>query len=301
MTPSQPGSQPTSVVDPQAYYRALERAAPVYDDAALLAHEVRGRMLERLELMRVDPARILVVDGRAGADQRALRRALPRAETVLLDPSPAMVRQARRRRIWRRRQRFAVAWASALPLPSGSAGLLWSNLGLPWVTDLDRCLREIHRVLAAEGLLLFSSLGPDTLAELREAWIRVIGREPAWPPYLDMHDVGDALSRAGLEGVVMENEVLTVTYPDLPSLLRDLRRTGTGALLADRRRGLLTPRRLRALEEALPREEGRIPARFEVVYGHAWRPSTAAVGADHGGTARIGIDQIGRASGAGAG
>ncbi len=301
MASSQPGSQPTSVVDPQAYYRALERAATVYDDAALLAHEVRARMLERLELMRVDPARILVVDGRAGADQRALRRAFPRAETVLLDPSPAMVREARRRRIWRPRQRFAAGWGSALPLPSGSAGLLWSNLGLPWATELDRYLREFHRVLAAEGLLLFSSLGPDTLCELREAWVRVTGQELAWPPYLDMHDVGDALSRAGLEGVVMENEILTVTYTGLPSLLRDLRRTGTGALLADRPRGLLTPRRLRAWEDALPREEGRIPARFEVVYGHAWRPGTAAVGTDTSGTARIGIDQIGRAAGGGAG
>lgn len=290
------------MVDPKAYYRALERAAPDYEAAAVLAHEVGSRLLERLELMRVDPGRILVVDGRSGSDQRALRRHFPRAETVLFDPSPAMVGEARRHRMWRPRQRFAAAWASALPLPASSAGLLWSNLGFPWVADLDRCLRECHRVLASEGLLLFSSLGPDTLAELREALIRILGQEPAWPPYLDMHDVGDGLSRAGLEGVVMENEVLTVTYPDLPSLLWDLRRTGTGAVLRERPRGLLTPRRLRALEEVLPREEdGRIVARFEVVYGHAWRPSTAAVGADPGGTARIGIDQIGRGSGVGAG
>ncbi|HKJ71226.1 MAG TPA: methyltransferase domain-containing protein [Gammaproteobacteria bacterium] len=283
-------------VDPRALRRALARAAPAFDRTALLAHEVEGRLLERLDLMQADPDRVLVADARAGASGRALARRFPRAGKFLTDPSPAMLAEARRRRPWRSRQHFCAAWSDALPFRSGLFGLAWSNLGLQWANDLDRVLREQHRVLGPEGLLLFSSLGPDTLAELRAALPAAFRRPPEMPVFIDMHDVGDALSRAGFEGVVMENEVITVTYPDLRSLLADARSTASGALLADRPRGLLTPRRLAALEAALPREDGRIPARFEVVYGHAWRPASGAVAADPSGTARIGVDQIGRAS-----
>lgn len=290
-------AEPMLAVDPAALRRALRRAAPTFDRAALLAHEVEGRLLERLQLMRVDPARILVVDARGGAGGRALSKRFPKAEKVQVDPAPAMVRQARKRRGWHRRQRFCAAWSGALPFPAGTFDLVWSNLGLPWANDLDAVLGELHRVLAPEGLVLFSSLGPDTLAELRAALPAGYSRAPDMPVFLDMHDVGDALSRAGFEGVVMENETLTVTYPDLRTLLADGRATASGALLANRPRGLLTPRRLAALEAALPREDGLLPARFEVVYGHAWRPERAGVAADASGTARIGLDQIGRASG----
>lgn len=285
----------TSEVDPKAYYQALERAAPTYEATAILAHEVRARMLDRLELMQVAPERLLTTDGRTGADLRALARRYPKAEKFLIDPSPAMVGEAQRRRGWQRRQHFCAAWDLALPLPPGSVGLLWSNLGLQWAGGLSHSLKSFYRVLSPEGLLLFSSLGPDTLAELRQALPQVFERAPAMPAFLDMHDVGDALSKAGFEGVVMENEVLTIPYPDLRTLLGDLRRTAHGALLADRPRGLITPRRLRALGDALPREAGQIPARFEVIYGHGWHPETEAVVPDPSGTARIGIDQIGRA------
>jgi malonyl-CoA O-methyltransferase len=294
MSQSEPAEAAGPRVDPRALLRALARAAPTYDDTALLAHEVEGRLLERLDLMQTDPARLLVSDARAGAAGRALARRFPKAGKYLTDPSAPMLAQARRRRGWRRRQHFCAAWSQALPFAAGTFDLWWSNLGLQWANDLDRVLREAHRVLAPDGLLLFASLGPDTLAELRAALPAAYRRPPPMPLFIDMHDVGDALSRAGFEGVVMENEVITVTYPDLRTLLADARATASGAVLADRPRGLLTPNRLAELEAALPREAGRLPARFEVVYGHAWRPASGAVATDASGTARIGIDQIGR-------
>lgn len=251
-------------------------------------------MLDRLGLMQVEPERILAADGRSGGGMRALARRFPKARKYLSDPSPAMAREARRSRGWQRRQHFLAAWSSGLPLPSDSIGLLWSNLGLQWATDLDRVLRELHRVMVPEGLLLFSSLGPDTLSDLREALPRVYRRAPSMPLFIDMHDVGDALTRAGFDGVVMESETLDITYGDVWTLLGDLRCTGGGALLSDRPRGLTTPRHLRRLEQELPRAEGRIVARFEVVYGHAWRPEGLGKAPDPTGTARIGIEEIGR-------
>ncbi|MEF8794089.1 methyltransferase domain-containing protein [Thiohalorhabdus sp.] len=281
-------------VDSRALLRALARAAGTFDDTAILAHEVEARLLERLDLMQMDPARILVSDARAGSGGRTLARRFPKAGKYATDPSPLMLTEARRRRGWRSRQHFSAAWSRSLPFPAGSFELAWSNLGLQWANDLDGVLREAHRVVAPDGLLMFASLGPDTLAELRAALPVAFDRVPEMPVFIDMHDVGDALSRAGFEGVVMENEIITMTYPDLRTLLADARATASGALLTDRPRGLMTSERLAALEKALPRERGRIPARFEVVYGHAWRPASGAVAADTSGTARIGVDQIGR-------
>ncbi|HKL77704.1 MAG TPA: methyltransferase domain-containing protein, partial [Gammaproteobacteria bacterium] len=208
-----PNSLPGGGVDPAAQRRALDRAAASYDAAALLAHEVGARMRERLDLMQVQPERLLVADARAGADARALGEPFPKARRVLVDPSPAMLRQARKQRRWRSRQQFCAAHTAALPFPAHHFGMVWSNLGLQWANDLDAALGEFQRVLAPEGLLMFSSLGPDTLAELRSALHTVFGENaPALPLFLDMHDVGDALTRAGFEGVVMENETITVTY-----------------------------------------------------------------------------------------
>jgi malonyl-CoA O-methyltransferase len=293
-------SLPGGGLDPVAQRRALDRAAATYDEAAVLAHEVADRLLERFSVMQVRPERLLVADARSGADARALKGPLPKTRKTLVDPSPAMLRQARRRRGWRSRQAFCAARTPALPFPAGTFGMAWSNLGLPWVDDLDAALAELHRVVEPGGLLLFSSLGPDTLAELRTALGEVFGEAaPELPLFLDMHDVGDALTRAGFEGVVMENETLTLTYPDLEALLREARATASGALLRQRRRGLLTPRQWRALEAALPREAGRLPARFEVVYAHAWRGERPGTPADAGGTARISPDQIGRAGSSG--
>ncbi len=287
-------SPPFGDLDPAAFRRGLDRAAGTFDQAALLAHEVEGRLLERLAVMRVEPSRLLVADARTGSEDRGLARRFPKAARFLTDPSVAMLREARRG--WSRRRHVCAAWSSALPFPRGAFDLVWSNLGLQWAMDPEPTLREIHRVLGPEGLLLFASLGPDTLAELREALPAAYREPPSLPVFLDMHDVGDVLTRAGFDGVVMEAETITVTYPDLRTLLEDARATGSGAALRDRARGLLTPRRWRALEAALPREEGRIPARFEVVFGHAWRPERAGAAADQGGVARIGVDQIGRRS-----
>ena len=293
--PTHPAPPREGGLDPAAFRHALDRAALSFDRAALLAHEVEARLLDRLADMRVQPARLLAADARTGGGDRALARRFPKAERFLTDPSAVMLRQARRR--WARRRHLCAAWSAALPFPEAAFDLVWSNLGLQWAGDPEPVVREVHRVLAPEGLFLFTSLGPDTLAELRSALPAGYRAPPSLPVFLDMHDVGDALTRAGFTGVVMEAETITVTYPDLRSLLEDARATGSGAVLRDRARGLLTPRRLRALEEALPREEGRLPARFEVVYGHAWRAEGPGAAADASGVARIGVDQIGRRAG----
>jgi malonyl-CoA O-methyltransferase len=150
-----------------------------------------------------------------------------------------------------------------LPLAEGSIDLVWSNLALHWLSDPLPAFTEFRRVLAAKGLVMFSTLGPDTLKELRRA-----AGERRVHRFIDMHDLGDMLLAAGLAAPVMDMEMLTLEYADADALLADLRGSGQTSARADRPRGLCG----RGFAERLRRALGDKPRlSFELVYGHAWR------------------------------
>ncbi len=197
---------------------------------------------------------------------------------LALDIAPAMLGAARGQKTgWRRRLPFVRCRESyvcgdleALPLKSGSIDMLWSNLALQWCNDLDATFAGMHRALAPDGLLMFSTFGPDTLKELRLAFGELDGY-PHVSRFPDMHDIGDALVCAGFSAPVMDMDMLTLTYDDLAALMRDLKAIGAHNAAAGRRQGMMGKggwRRLQALYETF-RRDGKLPATYEGVYGHA--------------------------------
>ena len=253
--------------------RAFQRAAPGYDAAAVLQRQVGERLLERLELTTLAPDRILDIGCATGQPTLDLRKRYRDAKLLGVDIAEAMLKLARRRQPWLRPARFVCAEASALPFSQASFDLLYANLVLQWCDDLDATLLEWRRLLKPHSLLLFSTLGPDTLKELRTAWSAVDGFNHV-NRFLDMHDVGDAIIRAGFVEPVMDVEHVTLTYDDVFGLMRDLKRIGAHNVTAGRSRGLTGRRRLDALSRAYERwrRDGRLPATYEVVYGTAWTP-----------------------------
>lgn len=254
---------------------AFNRAAATYADRAVLQDAVAERLVERMDLFRIDPGVILDVGCGSGSGLRRLRRRYPRARIVGLDLALEMLREARRG--WRRiraRESYLCGDAESLPLADASIDLVFSSMVLQWCPSLEAAFGEFRRVLRPEGLLLFSTLGPDTLTELRQSWAAV-DRATHVNAFLDMHDVGDALVRAGLGGPVMDMERLTMTYPDPCAVMRDLKAIGAHNLNRGRPAHLTGKSRLRRVIEHYERwrRDGVIPATFEVVYGHAWSPS----------------------------
>jgi len=266
-------------LDRAAARRWFERAAPGADDP--VAREVERRMAARLALVRHVPGRIVDVGCGEGASVGPLRARYPDAEVVCADFAGALLARARRAPSLAARVRAAFgasrarvvrADMDALPLATGACGLVWSNLALAWSPDPAATLREWHRVLEVGGLLMFTSYGPDTLKELRSAFAAA-DAAPHVHPFVDMHDLGDALVASGFADPVMDIDLLTVTYARLEDLCRDLRATGQRNAHARRRRSLGgTARwaRMRAAYATLARD-GRVPATFEIVYGHAWK------------------------------
>lgn len=276
-------------LDRELIRRRFARAAATSGEAAVLAREVARRMDERLDYIRIEPRRILDAGCGDGADLERLGQRYPAAQRVGVDFAlPMLARVATNRsgilgRLLRRHPPpplLACADACALPLGHASVSLAWSNLMLNWLTDPAPALAEFHRVLEVGGLLMFSTLGPDTLRELRAALPDRCGERVH--RFIDMHDIGDALIKAGFSDPVMDMEVLTLTYATVDELLRDLRLSGCANASTARPRGLAGKAGWHAARAALEglRQDGRLPITIEVVQGHAWKaaPKTIADG-----------------------
>ncbi len=267
------------VLDKHAVRRSFDRAAGTYDAAAVLQHEVCRRSLERLDFIRHTPARILDAGSGTGNAWRGLTARYPGARLVALDLAPGMLRQASaavpwHQRLLRRSPATICGDLERLPLAGGSIDLAWSNLALQWVNALPQAFSEMRRVLAPGGLFMFTTFGPDTLKELRAAQTGTDGHTHV-SGFIDMHDVGDLLVEAGFADPVIDMETFTLTYLDVKTLMRDLKAIGARNAAADRPPALSGKAWLATVTrnyEAL-RRDGKLPATFEVVYGHAWRPA----------------------------
>lgn len=266
--------------------RAFDHAAASYDAHAVLQREVCDRLLERLDFMTLKPSRLLDVGTGTGYGLAHLRARYAEAELCALDIAPSMLAAARARLpqpSWAQRALAHLTSVSLqaphpvcadmerLPFAPNSMNLVWSSLALQWAHDLEATLKGFHRVLAPGGLLMFATFGPDTLKELRAAFAAV-DDAPHVNRFIDLHDIGDMLIHAGFASPVMEMEMLTLTYADLKTLMRDLKGIGAHNAAATRRRGLLGKSAWERLEQAYEtqRRDDRLPATFEVIYGHAW-------------------------------
>ena len=270
-------------LDKRHLRNAFERAATGYDQAAVLQREVSNRMLSRLEYIKYLPDVILDAGSGTGYGSQQLAKRYPDSQLIAVDIAWAMLSHARPETIWWQRwsplhkpQTYHVcADIEQFPVKDGSVGMVWSNLALQWCNDLDHTFSEMNRVLHTNGLFMFSTFGPDTLKELRQSFARVDAFSHV-NRFIDMHDIGDLLVHNGFSTPVMDMEYITLTYPNVISVMRDLKAIGAHNVTQGRRQGL-TGKTMWKKEmdqyEAL-RRDGKLPATFEVVYGHAWKPQS---------------------------
>jgi len=264
--------------DQRQMRRSFDKAATTYDQAAVLQREVCVRALERLDLVKLDPAAIIDAGCGTGFASPALHKRYPRAKLVALDIAPAMLRKARSRiSVWKKwigsnRDVFVCGDNERLPLRSACVDMLWSNLAFQWVNDLPAVFAESQRVLRPGGLLMFTTFGPDTLKELRAA-CAADGKVHV-NRFIDMHDIGDMMIGAGFADPVMDMEYVTLTYTDVRSVMRELKALGAHNVAVGRNRGLTGKQTLREIERRYEsfRQAERLPATFEIIYGHAWKP-----------------------------
>ena len=250
---------------------SFDRASASYEAAAVLQARVGDELLERLEFFKLDPDVVIDLGAGTGRITGELKRRYRRSTVVALDIAPGMLREARRHFGFFRKFERVCGNVLRLPFADASVDVAVSSLMLQWCDDLEMALAEVRRVLKPGGFFSFTTLGPDTLKELRAAWAAADGLSHV-NLFIDMHDIGDALGRAGLMEPVLDVERLTLTYDDVRGLMRDLKTIGAHNVTAGRPRGLMGRTRLQRMEAAYEadRRDGLIPATYEVIYGAAW-------------------------------
>jgi malonyl-CoA O-methyltransferase len=253
-----------------AVRRSFDAASREYDAHAVLQARVRDLLLARIAEIDTAPRVILDAGAGTGHASRALQRRFPRATVLALDLAEGMLQVARRQQGWWRRFVRVCGDLERLPLASATADLAFCNLSLQWLTEPDRALGELARILRPGGWLYLTTFGPGTLGELRAAWAPVDGYTHV-NRFIDMHDLGEALNRAGFGDPVLDVEYFTLTYADVRALMRDLKAIGAHNVTAGRPRGLTGRERLTRLIAGYEqfRRDGRLPATYEVIFGRA--------------------------------
>ncbi len=268
-------------LDKRQVRRAFDRAASSYDQAAVLQHEICERMLSRLDYIKFVPDAVLDVGSGTGYGNSKLRLRYPDTQLLALDIALAMHFQARPNipgwKKWlpnfSKQTDYICGDVEQLPLTDNCVDLVWSNLALQWCNNLEQTFSEIHRVLRINGLFMFSTFGPDTLKELRQAFSHADDYHHV-NRFIDMHDIGDLLVHNGFATPVMDMEYITLTYAEVIDVMRDLKAIGAHNVTKGRRRGLMGKniwqQSIRQYETL--RQAGKLPATFEIIYGHAWKP-----------------------------
>jgi malonyl-CoA O-methyltransferase len=260
------------ILNPNHVAFSFKKVAKGYEESAWLSQEIAMRMMERLDVIKLNPKNIIDVGASTGFTSRLLEKRYPKANLFVCDLAEAMVKNARERARWWTKQRFICANALKLPFKNQSMDLLFANLLLHWCFPLTTVFQEWHRVLKPGGLLVFSTYGMDTLSELRKSW-QAVDAFPHIHPFFDILVLGDALMSI-FNNPVLDVDRLKVSYPKVQQLMQELKAWGAKNQLKDRRKGLTGKhgmgKMIATYEKEFHNAKGEIIATFEVIYGHAW-------------------------------
>ncbi|MEM8981605.1 MAG: methyltransferase domain-containing protein [Pseudomonadota bacterium] len=256
-------------IDPVAVCRQARRRRSCPAEHAYVQRRAADAVADRLALLAGAPASAIDVSADGGLASTAVRERYPKIAQFAAGPGAA----PERRRWWQRRQPTLLGGnLESLDAADAAMGLAICNLTLPWLNAPDGLFSELARVLSADAPLIVITPGPDTFKELRDAWADVVPGEPPIATFLDMHDLGDALVRAGFVEPVVDVDRLTVRFASADTLWQDLTMSGAGNVLRARRRGLLTPRRLQALQDRLAGGGDGFGITIELTCAHAFAP-----------------------------
>ena len=258
------------MIDARLLRKRFDRSAEGFDEADFVHSATRAGLLERLEPLLVDAKTVVDLGTGTGAAQLALSKRFKGARIIGVDLSHGMLLQARSKKPWLANFRYVQADASRLPFADASVDVVFSNLLLPWCDNPDPVFADVARVLKKGGLFAFTTLGPDSLQEIEQAW-RQAGSDVAGHinRFADMHDVGDGLVKAGLGDPVLDVDRLTISYENSGKLFADLSATGARNARSDRNPTLTGKKRFTAMQDALS-ETGKIALNLELIYGHCW-------------------------------
>ncbi len=272
-----------NIIESTEVSQSFSKAAKNYEASAFLQKEVASRLLERLELMNIKPKHVLDAGCGTGYCSRALKKKYKKAKITGVDIAQGMIDYAKQHnglfskiqlsQIGFSKIDYQCADINKLPFANNYFDLVFSNLTVQWIMEPKVAFLELNRVLKPGGILIFSSMGEDTLTELKQSW-STVDKEIHVNHFFDMKQVGDQVFSSNFENTVMDRDIITMTYKTMVGLMKDLKAIGANNLNSERAKGLMGKAKFNQLKAAYEKfrwEDGQLPATYDVIYGHAWK------------------------------
>jgi malonyl-CoA O-methyltransferase len=281
-------------IDKRLVSSAFNAAAKDYDTSSLLQQTVADRLIESFELIKIKPLSILDLGSGTGYGSKKLKQRFKKAQFFQSDIALEMLNTSRKQSpTFFSKNHFLCADAGNMPLKDAQFDLVFSSLMLQWCSNLDLVFAEVKRMLKPGGVFLFASFGPDTLKELRECWQQV-DEDIHVNAFVDMHDIGDSLIRNGMDAPVLSVEHIVLTYGGCKQLMHELKNIGAHNVNKGRRKTLTGKQRLDKVVSHYEtfRSGNKLPATYEVVYGHAWRSHQESSGSAGDNSQSISLEQL---------
>ncbi|HKY70267.1 MAG TPA: malonyl-ACP O-methyltransferase BioC [Gammaproteobacteria bacterium] len=260
-------------ISPQLVAKHFRKAAQNYDHHAILQKEIGHRLLSKLALLKEPPSRIIDIGAGTGQHTQSIQQAFPHATLIGLDIALNMMQKAKNTVCsLHDSPSWICANTFALPFPTHTFDLIFSNATLQWCLPLHLALAEWQRILRPKCPIFFSTFGPQTLKELQSSW-QAVSKKAHTNIFLSLQEVSEALHKAGFQDIVLEREEITITYANVKGLLQDLKGVGSHNNHPYKSQGLITPNAWQGMLQAyqtLALPDGQIPATYEILYGHAW-------------------------------
>jgi malonyl-CoA O-methyltransferase len=253
--------------------KIFDACAKDYETHSRMQQEVAVRMLGRLQYLKMKPEMIVDCGCATGISTIALRKQFPKAQVIGVDISMLMLKQAKAKQAFWKKKDWLCADVACLPFAAQSVDLIFANQLLHWLPNVETFFAECFRILKPNGYLMFSTLGPDSLKELRQAFSQ-IEANPSVHVYtfVDLHNIGDELLKQQFSDPVMDREDLQLTYASMSHMFKALRAQGVKNRHPQRAKGLMSRQRWQQMLDVYPKQDQRWPLSYEVVYGQAWRP-----------------------------
>lgn len=272
--------------------KAFNIHANEYEQVAKVQREIGERLFERLDYLKIQPLKVLDLGCGPGFFTKRLKNRYRQAHVIGVDFAQQMLKETKAKQSWRQTFSLVNADMTSLPFQDGQFDLIFSNQVVHWSPSLSRVFGEINRVMRPGGCLMFSTLGPDTFLELRQAFSRVDNFAHV-NEFWDMHDVGDCLLKEYFLDPVMDMNRLMALYPSLKALLQTLKSQGVRNINQKRNSGLTGKSAWQAFEQEMLTfctPEKKFPLTYEVIYGHAWKGAQRRL--EQGTEAYFPLDQL---------
>ncbi len=247
--------------------RSFNRNAESYDKFGIIQREVSTRMIERLSLIKIKPAKVLDLGCGTGFLSTDLIKIFPEANIVSVDFAEEMLRVC-----GGKSDKITTVCADIeeLPFENNKFDLIISSLTFHWCVDLFKTLSKSYSLLKQNGCLVFSSIGPDTLCELHKT-LKSIDALDHVNSFIDMHHYGDALLKIGFTDPVVDNEKIIIEYETFSGVMKSIKKIGAGTLENPSNRKF-SKTDYKNITGTYPRNSNsNYPVTYEVLYGLSWK------------------------------